>query len=44
MCTRFPVLEAHTEAACVSMDRTATVDEFKQALAPPGAPSSWRSI
>jgi len=26
------------------MDRTATVDEFKQALAPPGAPSSWRSI
>jgi len=44
MCTRFPVLEAHTEPACVSMDRTATVDEFKQALAPPGAPSSWRSI
>jgi aspartate-semialdehyde dehydrogenase len=31
-CTRVPVLEAHTEAVYVSLKKTATVDEAKQAL------------
>jgi len=31
-CTRVPVLEAHTEAVYVSLERAATVDDVKQAM------------
>src|SRR5262245_22726661 len=36
-CTRVPVLEGHTEAVYVSMERAATVDEVEQAMRSFGA-------
>jgi aspartate-semialdehyde dehydrogenase len=37
-CTRVPVLEAHTEAVCVALERAAGVDDAKRALREFGRP------